>query len=62
MASLEQAAECRVLLLHGPGGQRWRPPPDTTLTANQDLVVVTTGRGLADVSARTAAAAADPQA
>jgi Trk K+ transport system NAD-binding subunit len=46
VAALEASGESRVLLLDGPGGQRWRPPPDTVLEAGHDVAVVVTRQGL----------------
>src|SRR5206468_2901587 len=54
IASLEASAEGRVLLLGDANGGKpcWRPPAETPLSAGQELTVVVTRRGLAEVLAR----------
>ena len=53
VAGLESSAEGRLLLLSNDGTQHWRPAKDTPLAAGQELVVVVTRRGLAEVLACT---------
>jgi Trk K+ transport system NAD-binding subunit len=49
IAGLESSAEGRVLLLADDGKQRWRPAAETLLAAGQELTVVVTRRGLAEI-------------
>lgn len=53
---LEQRTEARVLLLSQDGWQIWRPPGEKVLAPGQELVVVTTREGLAQVLASTESA------
>ena len=66
VGELEASGHSRALMLDGPAGQRWRPPADTVLEADQELAVVVTRQGLAQVlagSERVAARGlAEPQA
>ncbi len=53
VAGLEESTEARVLLLAGDGPDGWLPSKDTVLVAGQELVVVATRKGLAQVLERT---------
>ena len=55
MAGLESSAEGRVLLLADDGKQYWRPAAETPLAAGQELTVVVTRRGLAEILDRARA-------
>jgi Trk K+ transport system NAD-binding subunit len=49
IGGLESSAEGRVLLLADDGKQRWRPGVETLLAAGQELTIVVTRRGLAEI-------------
>jgi Trk K+ transport system NAD-binding subunit len=58
VAALERDAECRVLLVADGARREWRPDGDTALAAGQELTVVATRQGLAQLLARTGAGGA----
>jgi Trk K+ transport system NAD-binding subunit len=65
VGELESSGHSRILVLNGPAGQRWRPPAETGLDSDHELVVVATRQGLAQVLAGEGEAArglAEPQA
>jgi Trk K+ transport system NAD-binding subunit len=57
LAELERRTRSRILVVKENGRLAWRPPGDSRLVAGQELVVVTTRRGLSEVVARTQAKA-----
>ena len=57
VATLEKGSEARVLRVASDGAATWRPAADTVLSAGDELVVVATRRGFADVLASAEARA-----
>jgi Trk K+ transport system NAD-binding subunit len=58
VAAVEGSGHSRVLLLERSAGRRWQPPADTVLEANDEVAVVVTRQGLAQVLAASEAEAA----
>ena len=62
IGELEARAEARVLLVTRAGQQTWRPAPDALLAPGQELLVVASRGGIAQVAALTEAQTSTPAA